>query len=91
MSINDQLMELLNGGLSTIGIGLSPEGKPFVQATQGISTGSEGNGAKINHQKVAATIAEALEALSHDVKHIAKLNVAPQPRNSKIIQVPGGN
>ncbi len=91
MSINDRLMKLLTGGLSTIGIGLSPDGKPFVQATQGITTGDAGNGAKINHQRVGATIEEALEGLTRDVEHIAKLNVEPSPRSNNIIQVPGAN
>ena len=91
MSINDRLMKLLNGGISTIGIGLSPDGKPFVQATQGITTGDAGNGAKINHQRVAPTIDQALEGLAHDVEHIAKLHIEPAPRNSNIIQVPGSN
>lgn len=84
-------MTLLNGGITTIAFGLSPTGKPFVQATQGIATGVEGNGAKIQHQKVGDTIPEVLESLAADVEHIAKIHKEPPPRSSNIIQVPGAN
>jgi len=90
MNTSESIQKLLRGGIANLSFGMNPQGQPYCQAEQNISTGAEGNITRIQHQKTGANIGVCLDALSVDIEHCAKLFVKPK-EPSNIVQVRGNS
>jgi chorismate-pyruvate lyase len=86
MNISEQLTRLLKNGIANISIGMNPQGQPFVQAEQIISTGGlEGSMTKIMIQTVRPTIGECLNAASEQIEHFSKIHKAPEKPSNLVV------
>ena len=82
MNTTTQIEFLLNNGFKTFTFGKTPEGKLFVQAAQGVTTGPEGNMTMVQHQRANMGLTDCLEALQRAVIHCNELQQRGKSANN---------
>ena len=69
MNTTDQITNLLRNGVLSLTIGPSPNKMIFVQATQGVQTGPQGNHMQVQHQAEDESLVDCLNRIAKQVEH----------------------